>query len=262
MTYRDFQMPSFARSPHSDADWMQWLDEQEVLHDAAPRPRASCAMCGGAVGYFNGQPTPTCYHCHKYGDVLDGIVSITYSLDNGLESMLHKYKDWEGREWLAYPLASLLHVFLNDHLECIEDEFGPIDVFTMAPPNTERGFNRLARLVEVVDEARAGRNWESDLIARRMAVSPPGRGEVKPEAYLVRDPRKVRARTILVLDDTWTSGRTLASVAHALKTAGAGSVVGLTLGRQLNRGSDYGTAPEVLEQVEPRGWSNDCVLCR
>ena len=156
--------------------------------DTAPRPQGSCGTCGGAVGYFNGEPTPNCYHCHIYRDALDGIVSITYSLDNGLESMLHKYKDWEGKEWLAYPLASLLHVFLNDHLECIEDVFGPIDVFTMAPPNTERDFDRLARLSEVVDEARAGRDWTTNLIGRNTAVPPPGRGQVAPEAYVVHVP--------------------------------------------------------------------------
>ena len=96
---------------------------------------------------------------------------------------------------------------------------------------------------------------------RDYAETRPARAQVKPQAYGV-DAAAVRGRSVLLLDDTWTSGSSLVSAAAALKDAGASYVVGLTLGRQLNTAGHYGSTDEILQDVQERRWTSDeCVLC-
>ncbi len=45
-----------------------------------------------------GKPFPTCIVCRSYGNVIDSFVPASYSLDIGLESMLHMYKDYAVRQ--------------------------------------------------------------------------------------------------------------------------------------------------------------------
>lgn len=52
-------------------------------------------------------------------------------------------------------------------------------------------------------------------------------------AFAVRRPADVRGRTVLVVDDVWTSGATVRAVAAALRDAGAEAVDVLTVARVL-----------------------------
>ncbi|MFF2598933.1 ComF family protein [Streptomyces californicus] len=57
------------------------------------------------------------------------------------------------------------------------------------------------------------------------------RARIVPELFTAT--AAVRGKRILLFDDTYTTGGSIASAAYALKQRGAVSVVGLTLGRQL-----------------------------
>ena len=52
-------------------------------------------------------------------------------------------------------------------------------------------------------------------------------------AFAVRDPTRVRARTVLVVDDVWTSGATATAVARTLRASGAAAVDVVTIARVL-----------------------------
>jgi hypothetical protein len=52
---------------------------------------------------------------------------------------------------------------------------------------------------------------------------------------------------ILLLDDTWTSGGRLQSLAFALKDAGAGAVGAVVLGRHVNPG--FGPSASMMERI-------------
>ncbi len=260
-TYRNFRQPVFANHPPTVTDWMGWLLQQDVLREAAPRPAASCSLCGGAVGMtYSGSPFSRCPQCNRYGDALDALVPMTYSLDQGLESMLHRYKDF-GVTWLEGPLWSLQWHFTSRHGDCIKKAYGPFDLaLTIPSNNTTRGFNHLQRITQPPDDRQPAFSWRHDTIGRVPGVSRPGRGELKPEAYRIVD-GAVDGKSVILFDDTWTSGSSIASAAAVLRESGATSVTALTLGRQLNSSSTYLNNQELVGEVRARGWGSSCVIC-
>jgi predicted amidophosphoribosyltransferase len=267
VTYRDFRRPPFSRGPHTSGDWVTWLSAEGVLLPVAPSPVASCELCHGATGYRSVIDTwRTCSNCDKYEGAVDSYVPITYSLDVGLESILHRFKDFGGFEWLRHPMASLLYEFLVRHRACI-DSVGPagkVDVATIVPSNDSRNFNHLEHILKGVFANEPVLNmwdWNTEFVRRDRAVTKPGRGELKPSSYVV-DPFVVEGSQVLLLDDTWTSGASSASTAAALKDAGAAHVTVLTLGRQLNLQSAYGSTGAIYDSVADRPWDvGVCVIC-
>jgi hypothetical protein len=109
--------------------------EEEGL--GAPSVPGTCRLCFGPVGTtYNGELFPFCERCYRYRGILDALVPITYSLDSGLESMLHDFKDWAGYEWFSMPLGSMISTFLRTHKSCIEQGMGgSIDVAIPVPQN-------------------------------------------------------------------------------------------------------------------------------
>jgi hypothetical protein len=68
----------------------------------------------------------------------------------------------------------------------------------------------------------------------------------------------MRGESILLTDDTWTTGASVQSAAAALKTAGAGAVGALVIGRHVNAG--YGDHAKRLQALpRPFGWER-CAL--
>jgi predicted amidophosphoribosyltransferase len=268
MSYRGFSAPEFAKHAHTTDDWMDWLIGQpDLLIPVAPMHPQACRTCHGASGYLDGGPTtwPECVNCHGYDNAVDAFIPITYSIDAGLESMLHRYKDFSGYSWLRWPLASLLHEFLDVHRGCVEAEAGgPIDVATTVPPNDPRGFQHLDQLISGVvegDPLMRMWHWDTTFLTRNASTPLPPRGRLAPDAYLV-EPFVVEGSRVLLLDDTWTSGRSAASAAAALKNAGARRVVVLTLGRQLNLSNGYGSTQEIYEHQVAEQWRPDvCAGC-
>jgi hypothetical protein len=70
-----------------------------------------------------------------YGPILDGHMPISYSVDDGLESLLHRYKDFVAQyRWMSAPLASLTHDFLAQHLSCLQNRHGPCTLRRASQP--------------------------------------------------------------------------------------------------------------------------------
>ena len=258
--YRNYSEPEFSARRHSARDWAGWLREHEILHDFMPRPEEACAMCGGSknAGYAK------CWDCsHSFSGELDALIAITYSFDRGLESLLHRYKDWGvDYRWIGKPLGALLSAAMVKHGACIRTFLGSEALFTWVPSNTpERGFDHIEHAVASVNGFSTDYPWRSDLIARNWTESKPSRKECKPEAYVVNGD-VVNGRSILLVDDVYTSGASLVSASAAFKRAGATKVVGLTIGRQLNPNYASGTNTALCGIAKARDWSFDeCALC-
>jgi predicted amidophosphoribosyltransferase len=268
VNYREFGKPTFDVTETTET-WLDWLDaDGHVLLPVAPHHERSCRLCFGASGYLDGGPEtwPLCPQCHGYDDAVDHLVPMAYSIDAGLESMLHRYKDRGGYEWLRKPLASLVHQFVGEHGDCIDSlsRRGRFDVATIVPSDGKRSFDHLDSILRGIvkdNPVWARWDWDTDFLKRDTSTSRPGRGQLKPSAYIV-EPFIVESSSVLLFDDTWTSGSSAASCAAALKEAGATDVTVLTLGRQLNATAGFGSSEEIYDDVSGVYWElRECVVC-
>jgi orotate phosphoribosyltransferase len=85
-----------------------------------------------------------------------------------------------------------------------------------------------------------------------------------PVAERAVDPGKfnptadLEGEAVLLIDDTWTTGASVQSAAAALKTAGAGPVGVVVIGRHIN--DDYGANARRLKELSrPFEWER-CAL--
>lgn len=280
MSYRDVPMPatSFAWT----REWVEYAGAQHLLRSVTPRLDGTCDRCYGAVGCDDdGDPYSTCYQCSTYDlpfqqtgagwqwptPVLSKVVPITYSLDEGFESLLHNYKrGTPGRlnRARAALVGSLLVEFLPTHRRCLDGIAGPITHATTVPPRVPRAFRPMVDAIGSVSGEGGsdpwGLVWDLGLVERNTAEAHK-RGQMDANFYDLGAGRDVTEATVLVVDDTWTSGVSMASVAHRLRQAGASAVIGLPLGRQVGS-NDYGTNRRVREEILGRGWDlSTCVVC-
>ena len=84
-----------------------------------------------------------------------------------------------------------------------------------------------------------------------------------PPRKFARDKFRARRRadgeTVLLIDDTWTTGASAQSAAAALKMAGAGAVAAVVIGRHLNR--EWRENDRRLRALtQPFDWSR-CAWC-
>lgn len=155
--------------------------------------------------------------------------------DGVLRSAIHRFK-FKKRKNLADPLGILLVKYLssNPALEVKE-----IDVIIPVPLHRkrlrERGFNQaelLARVVSkyyekpVVSALERTKNTKAQFDLPRAE-----RFKNITGAFKVADPKGVYNKRILLLDDIYTTGATIAECSKALRTAGARRVEILTLSR-------------------------------
>lgn len=266
MSYHGFTLPDAAAGQKVTVGfWIDWMQGQgDILIPIAPLHAYSCERCFGAVTYRDdGTTWPICWNCRQYGDAVDTFVPIAYSIDAGMESMLHRFKD-RGVPWLRRPLASLLTAFLRGHADCIDNDARAIGVATAVPSNDPtRSFNHIELLLHGVSGGFVFNRfaWSLDAVSRDPSVARPKRGELKPSAYQV-NAAEVAGAAVLLLDDTWTSGSSASSTAAALKEAGAEHVTVLTLGRQLNAGNHFGSSDKISDDRHGQEWNPDeCVLC-
>lgn len=102
----------------------------------------------------------------------------------------------------------------------------------------ERGFNQSAALAAAL-AFEIGRTASPDLIQRVVHTRPQvglPRDERKTnvrDAFVVADPERLHRKSVLLIDDVFTTGSTAGEVAHVLKRAGATRVDVVTVARAL-----------------------------
>jgi predicted amidophosphoribosyltransferase len=221
-----------------------------------PRPGSGvCSRCFDLVSGPDG-----CYPCAHYGGWVDAAAPISYSVAGGeLHRALIGYKRRDGQLARVFTigLAAVLSRHLDVHERCLARAagVGGFDVLTTVPSSDlARGeCHPLHRLVgELVGPAR--RRYERLLRRTGAAVTPHQFNIHKYEAI-----RELGGRSVLLVDDTWTTGANAQGAAAALKGAGASTVAALVIGRYVNR--SYGDNDRQLRRLPAFDW-DACAWCR
>jgi len=202
-----------------------------------------CHSCRGALPYIVppfcpkcGKPQPSgtlCPGCVGWQAEIDGIRS-PFRFDGVMRQAIHQLK-YRNLRALAVPLAKLL----NDYLATNPV---PGEVLVPVPLHRkrlrERGYNQSRLLVKELGKL-INLPVIDDCLIRKQYAPPQTKTTTVDErqsnvvnAFTCRDHR-LKDKQVLLIDDVSTSGATLDACAAALKAAGATSVWGLVLAREI-----------------------------
>jgi predicted phosphoribosyltransferase len=222
-------------------------------------PRLGPDVCGVCFNFTNGYER--CYAC-AHGELwLDAVCPISYSV---AREQLHHALRWykrlggEAARRLTMELAAVLWRHLAVHERCVVRAAG-----------VEGAFD----LVTTVPSVDAARDEHHPL--RHIVADITGPTRERHERLLTRSSKLVAARafdrekyeptrqlhgsSVLLIDDTWTTGANAQSAAASLKAAGAGAVAAVVIGRHLNR-EWHENDRRIRRIASPFDW-NRCALC-
>lgn len=222
------------------------------------RPQPGPAVCAHCFDLTDGGTR--CRHCAHGAAFADAMAAVSYSI--GGEQLHHalagykRYSGTPGRYFIA-SLAAVLWRHLDDHEACLARAAGvdAFDLVTTVPSSdaTRDATHRLHGLVgQLVTPVRP--RYARLLRRTDTAVTP---HRFHPERYAAT--ADLRTRTVLLIDDTWTTGANAQSAAAALKAAGAERVAALVIGRYVNR--EWAHNDRQLRRLPlPFDWGR-CALC-
>jgi predicted amidophosphoribosyltransferase len=201
-----------------------------------------------------------CYACAHEEQWIDGFAPISYSVAHEqLHHALWGYKrlDGEVARRLTVELAAVLWRHLAAHEGCLA-RAAAVDGFqlvtTVPSGESERDANHPLRHI-VADLVRPAATRHVRLL-RRTELEVPAR-EFDPRRFAPT--RSLNRESVLLIDDTWTTGASAQSAAAILKNAGAGKVGAVVIGRHVNR--DWGENDRRLRAIpRPFEWGR-CALC-
>jgi predicted amidophosphoribosyltransferase len=221
-------------------------------------PRAGPDVCSTCFNFTRGYDR--CYACAHNPTWVDVVAPISYSVAREqLHHALAKYKRLTGEaaRRLGVELAAVLWRFLADHEQCVARAAGApkFELVTTVPSGDgERDEQHPLRWMvsEVVGPTR---ERHERLLARSSAEV--SAREFNASKYEAGKP--LTGEPVLLIDDTWTTGANAQSAAAALKSAGAGPVAAVVIGRHLNR--EWHENDRRLRGItRPFDWSH-CALC-
>ena len=183
-----------------------------------------------------GKPQPSgilCPGCVSWQAEVDGIRS-PFRFDGGIRQAIHQLK-YRNLRASTTTLAKLLQDYLNNNPL-------PGEILVPVPLHRkrlrERGYNQSGLLAKELGKLISLPVVDNCLIRHRQAPPQAKTSTVAERrsnvanAFTCRDHR-LRDKQILLIDDVATSGATLDACAAALKSAGAATVWGLVLAREI-----------------------------
>ncbi len=223
----------------------------------SPRPPATAGVCSVCMTFTEGQDT--CYPCGWEPRFADAVLPISYSVHFGqLHTALAQYKRATGTvaRRLQMELAAVLWRFLREHESCLARTVG-VDGFDMATtvPSSDQARDAEHPLRRIVGSDVGATRDRYELLLARSGTAVADR-KVDPGKF--SPARDVDGESVLLIDDTWTTGSNAQSAAAALKTAGASQVAVLVIGRHIH--AEYKQNAARLKEL-PRtfDWSS-CAL--
>jgi predicted amidophosphoribosyltransferase len=197
-------------------------------------PRRGPDVCGTCFNFTAGYAR--CWACAHSEAKLDALVPISYSVAREqLHHALASYKRLDGdvARRLQAILAAILWRFLKDHEACVAKAASTrrFDLVTTVPSSDPIRDERHP-LRSIVGELVGPTRERYQRLLRRTAA------QAAPRAFSIAKfeaTADLHHQTVLLIDDTWTTGASAQSAAAALKAAGADRVAAVVIGRHLNR---------------------------
>lgn len=221
-------------------------------------PRSGPGVCEICFNFTDGYSR--CFACTHGQQVLDAVCPISYSVAREqLHHALRGYKRFPEAvaRRLTVDLAAVLWRHLATHEGCIARAAGT-KAFTLVTtvPSGDRSRNGHHPLLRIVGELVEPVRHRHERLLRRSTTAVSGRA-FDPQKF--EPVRALAGESVLLIDDTWTTGTNAQSAAAALKQAGAGPVAAVVIGRFLNR--DWQENDRRLSGIpQPFDWSR-CALC-
>jgi hypothetical protein len=221
-------------------------------------PRAGPGVCATCFNLTDGYDR--CYACVSGESVLDGIVPISYSVAHEpLHRTLSGYKRLpdELARGFRDELAVILRRFLAVHERCLVQVAGASSFALVATvPSGDRHRDEHHPLRRIVTAALGPGRDRHERLLRRSAFEAGQRAHDFLKYLAIRP---LDGESVLLVDDTWTTGANAQSAAAALKAVGAGRVAAVVIGRHVNR--DWHDNDRRLAALAGRfNWAR-CALC-
>lgn len=187
-----------------------------------------CSVCG-----LPQVDAGACPDCSKQDFVLDGLRSV-FIFDGQVRASILQFK-YRNLRTLARPLAEALSTYLSAHPL-------PVDMLVPVPLHPrkirQRGYNQSALLCAELSKM-SGLPAAGNILYKRLNTpAQASLARAGQRRHNVRDAFAARGSlsprpNILLIDDIATTGATLNACAQALREAGAASIWGLTLAREI-----------------------------
>lgn len=202
--------------------------------------RALCSRCGMPFGFYNLSFSAEycghlCGRCISGGYLFDMARSVAY-YEGILRDMLHEFK-YRGVLRLSRVLS---HILIYNY----PVEFDPVDVVIPVPLHLrklrQREYNQVAVLGQELSKY-IGSSFDPFVLRKQYDTRPQfemkGEGERRRNVrgtFVIEDLRRIKGKSVLLLDDVFTTGSTLNECTGVLLKAGAGRVQVLTLMRTVH----------------------------
>jgi predicted amidophosphoribosyltransferase len=221
-------------------------------------PRPGPGVCQVCFDFTDGHRA--CWSCTHLPRHLDAVMPISYSVAHEqLHHVLAAYKrapqPVAGR--LQHELAAILWRHLSRHETCLAAIAGAtrFDLVTTVPSgHRDRAHTHpLPRIVgDLIGPTRARHRH-----LLRRSSTPVEPRTVDPDKY--EPTTRLSGESVLLIDDTWTTGASAQSAAAALNAAGSGPVAALVIGRHVNR--EWGSNDAHIKTMSTRFDWCTCSAC-
>ena len=246
----------------------------DCWHDLPEQdPTNLCAVCGELLGWggprFASSSTEDgnslCHLCERARPPFQ--LAVAYGVYEGtLRGLIHLLK-YERISTIAEPLGELLATSIA-RSEDLPPTLTVVAVPLHAVKQRERGFNQTILLAEATVRSLRRQRPDLDLhlalqaMGRQRAtenqsgLTPRQRRRNLRGAFFIRQPEQIAGRSILLLDDIYTTGATARECTRTLLRAGAASVHVATLARSQREGVAFW---DFLPEATPwQTWTSVC----
>lgn len=177
-----------------------------------------------------------CPRCRK--KKLDGLFAATDFNQPQIKQLIYSFKYQAQIKELSYCLSLLIltHLYLIAKYLPPGSQLVPVPLFLKK--KKRRGFNQTEEISKIISE-KIHIPLLSDTLVKikntesQTKLNKEQRTENIKNAFLVKNPQKVKGKIIFLLDDVYTTGSTMEECAKVLKKAGAREVWGLAAAREI-----------------------------